>query len=129
MEDILEKLKHAMAESGMSQRELARAIGVTEVSVSRYIHGNRIPNLKIASKIFEVCKSAKSRQETQHIEMIIDYAVVGDDFQYSDNHGILTRCRDCKSYINGRCYSYNVKSLNDLRKATDYCSFAVRMEE
>ena len=41
----------------------------------------------------------------QHIEMIVDYLVVDDDFQYSDNHGILTRCRDCKSYINGRCYS------------------------
>lgn len=32
----------------------------------------------------------------QHIEMIIDYAVVGDDYQYHDNHGVLIRCKDCK---------------------------------
>jgi len=126
MEDILEKLKHAMAESGMSQRELARAIGVTEVSVSRYIHGNRIPNLKIASKIFEVCKSAKSRQEAQHIEMIIDYAVVGDDFQYSGNHGVLIRCKDCKYWDNrtGRCVLYP-----GIWEGDDYCSKVERKEK
>ena len=27
----------------------------------------------------------------KHVEMIVDYVVVGEDFQYSDNHGILTR--------------------------------------
>lgn len=32
----------------------------------------------------------------KHIEMIIDYIVDGEDFQYSDNHGVLIRCRDCK---------------------------------
>ena len=31
-----------------------------------------------------------------HVEMIIDYITDGTDFQYSDNHGILTRCRECK---------------------------------
>ena len=30
-----------------------------------------------------------------HVEMIVDYVVDGDDFQYSDNHGVLIRCRDC----------------------------------
>lgn len=31
----------------------------------------------------------------KHVEMIIDYVVDGDDFQYSDNHGVLIRCKDC----------------------------------
>lgn len=33
-----------------------------------------------------------------HVEIIIDYAIDGTDFQYSDNHGILVRCRDCEYY-------------------------------
>lgn len=32
----------------------------------------------------------------KHVEMIIDYIVDGEDFQYSDNHGVLIRCKDCK---------------------------------
>lgn len=39
-----------------------------------------------------------SAKRMKHVEMIVDYVVVGEDFQYSDNHGILTRCRDCKHY-------------------------------
>lgn len=37
----------------------------------------------------------RGRDEMTHIEMIIDYVVNGEDFQYSDNHGVLIRCRDC----------------------------------
>ena len=64
----------------------------------------------------------------KHVEMIVDYVVVGEDFQYSDNHGILTRCRDCKHhhYENGNIpycdridYGYG---FND----DDYCSKAER---
>jgi hypothetical protein len=36
------------------------------------------------------------RDEMKHVEMIIDYIVDGEDFQYSDNHGVLIRCKDCK---------------------------------
>ena len=30
------------------------------------------------------------------IEMIIEYSTDGTDFVYNDNHGVLTRCKDCK---------------------------------
>lgn len=33
-----------------------------------------------------------------HIEMIIDYTTDGTDFNYSDNHGVLVRCKDCEYY-------------------------------
>lgn len=36
---------------GMTQRELAEKIGATEVSVSRWINGNRIPKANDALKI------------------------------------------------------------------------------
>ena len=35
------------------------------------------------------------RAMSKHVEMIIDYIVDGDDFQYNDNHGRLTRCGEC----------------------------------
>ena len=38
----------------------------------------------------------KGERTMKHVEMIIDYIVDGDDFQYCDNHGRLIRCKDCK---------------------------------
>jgi hypothetical protein len=35
---------------------------------------------------------------SKHVEMIIDYTVVGEDYKYNDNHGVLTRCGDCAYY-------------------------------
>lgn len=37
--------------NNMTQCELAKQVGVTEVSISRYINGERIPNVDIALKI------------------------------------------------------------------------------
>lgn len=36
---------------GLSQRELAGKIGVTEVSISRYVKGKRMPNGSVLAKI------------------------------------------------------------------------------
>ena len=44
---ILKLLK----QRGMSQRQLADAIDISEVSMSRYIHGERNPRAKIAQKM------------------------------------------------------------------------------
>ena len=46
-ERIADSLKH----NGLTQRELAKQIGVTEVSVSRYISDDRIPKGPIIAKI------------------------------------------------------------------------------
>ena len=40
-----------MQENGLTQRELAKKVGVTEVSMSRYISGIRIPNGAIVARI------------------------------------------------------------------------------
>ena len=40
---IGDRIKQRLAEIGMSQRELAQAVNVTEVSMSRYIANNRTP--------------------------------------------------------------------------------------
>lgn len=39
----------------------------------------------------------------------------------------IIRCKDCKYYINNRCYK--IKSTDDLRDSNDYCSYAERREE
>ena len=40
---LAKNIKSAMAKKGLSQRELARRINVKEVTLSRYITGNRTP--------------------------------------------------------------------------------------
>lgn len=75
----------------------------------------------------------------KHVEMIIDYIVDGDDFQYCDNKGKLIRCKDCK-YCNrnitiernkygwetvvNECTVFK-KYVNDI----DYCSWSERRAE
>jgi len=44
-------LKLLLDERGMKQTELASMTGITEVSISRYVAGTRIPSVSIAKKI------------------------------------------------------------------------------
>lgn len=46
MNDIGRKIRERLLDIGMDQRELARLAGMTEVSISRYISGKRIPNAR-----------------------------------------------------------------------------------
>ena len=60
----------------------------------------------------------------KHVEMIIDYVTDGTDFQYSDNHGVLTRCRDCKHHTSGiTCGLQQGVWVDD-----SYCSYGERRE-
>ena len=76
----------------------------------------------------------------KHVEMIIDYVVDGEDFQYSDNHGVLIRCKDCKDWypfsdhkLFGFCrrkyreydgqYRLQVETNHE-----DYCSYGERRD-
>jgi len=49
-----DKILKLCKQKGLKQRDLADKIGVTEVSVSRYIRGTRIPNANILKKMAEV---------------------------------------------------------------------------
>jgi transcriptional regulator with XRE-family HTH domain len=49
-----DKILELCKQKGLTQRDLADRIGITEVSVSRYIHGTRIPNANIIKKMAEV---------------------------------------------------------------------------
>lgn len=50
----VDRLKRAIYDSNMSQRELADAVGTSEVSISRYCNGARVPN---ASRAIDMAKA------------------------------------------------------------------------
>lgn len=55
MQDIfIKRLVELMEEKDMSQIELSHLIGTTNVTVSRYINGERKPRIEIIGKIAEV---------------------------------------------------------------------------
>ncbi len=55
MQDIfIKRLETLMEEKDMSQIELANRVGTTNVTISRYLSGERIPRLEIVAKIAEV---------------------------------------------------------------------------
>ena len=45
------KISDLLQKNGLTQRELAEQVGVTEVSMSRYVKGERIPRITIAVNI------------------------------------------------------------------------------
>lgn len=53
MGEFKERLKLTMQLRGMTQRELAEKTGLTEASISRYVSGQRVPNVESLMKICE----------------------------------------------------------------------------
>lgn len=50
-ESFIKKLSALLEEKDITQRELAEKIDVTEVTISRYLSGERTPRMEIVSKI------------------------------------------------------------------------------
>ena len=55
-EKFIKNLSALLEEKGITQRELAEKIEVTEVTISRYLSGERSPRIEIVSKIAEYFK-------------------------------------------------------------------------
>ncbi|MDN5277920.1 MAG: hypothetical protein PWR01_1885 [Clostridiales bacterium] len=53
MDMFIKRLQELLDERDMTQRELAERIGVTEVTISRYIKGERKPRIDTVGKIAE----------------------------------------------------------------------------
>ena len=49
-----EWLKEALLENELNQRDLAKLLGCSEVTVSRYIHGDRMPRHEEIQKIMDL---------------------------------------------------------------------------
>lgn len=52
-ESFIKKLSILLEKKNITQRELAEKINVTEVTISRYLSGERSPRIEIVSKIAE----------------------------------------------------------------------------
>lgn len=52
-EKFIRNLSALLEEKGITQRELAEKIEVTEVTISRYLSGERSPRIEIVSKMAE----------------------------------------------------------------------------
>ena len=48
-----EVLKYVLADKGMQQKQLAEKIGVSSVTISRYVNGTRVPNAYMVMRIAE----------------------------------------------------------------------------
>ena len=134
--EIGDRIKKSLECKGMSQRQLADSLDMTEVSISRYIRGQRIPSAQIIGRIANAIGVTTDYlitgkvEPTKHVEMIIDYITDGSDYQYSDNKGILVRCRDCKWWGSGNVTIECSWDLNehDAPSENDYCSKAMKRE-
>ena len=49
--DLGKRISELLIKNGLTQRELAKIVGVTEVSMSRYISGDRTPKGPIVANI------------------------------------------------------------------------------
>lgn len=49
-----QRLKKALDDHGMMQKELAAEIGVNEMAISRYVHGGRMVSVSI---LIDICKA------------------------------------------------------------------------
>lgn len=132
---IANRIINALNRTGVSQRQLADATGMTEVSISRYVKGKRIPSAEILGKIADVLGVttdyliAGKTEPTKHVEMIVDYLVDGDDYLYSDNKGILIRCRNCVYADRKRRICRNHGGIRGIIMENDYCNKAVKREK
>lgn len=53
-ETFAQRLKDLLDKRGMTQRALAEKLNTTEVSVSRYVSGNRTPNIETTVEIADI---------------------------------------------------------------------------
>lgn len=51
-------LSQYLALTGLTQQQFGRLIGVTQITVSRYVHGLRIPRVEHLRRIAEVTQGA-----------------------------------------------------------------------
>lgn len=116
-----------------SQQAFSKEIGADErgSSVNKALRGKRKTThgykVEYADMPYEEKSVAKdSGRTTNYVEMIIDYAVDGTGFQYNDNKGILTRCKDCVFADSKSRTCCNFNGLRGELSELDYCSGAVR---
>lgn len=79
MINIGKKIADHLSRQGFSQRELAQKVGVSEVAMSRYINGIRIPKATILDSMEELMGQMKDDPEKCY------YRVQQEIYQFKDS--------------------------------------------
>ena len=95
-------LKTALIENGMTQKDLAKILGIREANISRYIHGERKPNGIKMAKIMDyfgvhivfdrnddpVITNTVTQVSTRSINLrqLLFYMTEGETIQICDGH-------------------------------------------
>lgn len=88
MTNIGKKIADHLSRQGLSQRELAQRVGVSEVAMSRYINGTRIPKATILDSIAKTLHTSMEelmRQEVKDDPEKCYYRVQQEIYQFKDS--------------------------------------------
>ena len=91
MSEFSRNLINLLYSRGITQRQLAEAIGISEQSVSRYITGNREPSIRIFSDIADFFGVS--------MDFLIGKNDVDDDEHYIDISDLTGNERECIKMI------------------------------
>ncbi|MBR6073522.1 MAG: helix-turn-helix transcriptional regulator [Bacilli bacterium] len=85
-EKFKERLKELLEREGLTQKDLAEDVGITEAALSRYMKGNRIPNGE------NLCNMATAlRTTTDYLLGRVDVEEFNKQIDYDDMEGLLAR--------------------------------------
>lgn len=54
LDAIQQKIAEAIKESGLTQSEIARQLGISHVQISRYVHGKKTPSLETFANLCKI---------------------------------------------------------------------------
>ena len=86
-EQFNERLQQAILRSGMTQKELAEKVGITEAAVSHYLKGDRMPRSAVAVKLADVLNMSVDELMGGNTETSFDevYKIVARSAKQLDN--------------------------------------------
>ena len=69
-------IKRLMLENNLNQAELSRKAGLSEVTISRYVNGSRLPSSRVLPKLTKALHCTtndlfEEREETPNLETIV----------------------------------------------------------
>lgn len=94
----VQRLREEMDRRGMTQRDLAEKAGVTEVSISRYVHGERMPRYAILKSIARALGTTpgyltedgvKETPEVSYAETWVRIRVYGKDWSKEEKQQLI----------------------------------------
>ena len=85
MEKIGERIAYLLKNEGLSQKELAQVVGITEPALSRYIKGERQPKMEVIANLATALNTTS------------DYLISGNEEEISFNQLSRLIARGCKT--------------------------------